>query len=298
MANAREIQGRIKSIKDTMKITNAMYMVSSSKLQKARRDLKNTEPYFYMIQDSLAKILDVAPEVGSVYFDERLNKVGDDRIVAYLVITADKGLAGAYNHNVIKLAEKCTVDDGCNNMLFVVGQLGRHFFEKKEIPIDINFRYAAQNPTVNRARHISEKIVSMFLDKKIDEVHVVYTKMVNSMTVEAVSTQLLPLKKGSINMQSNELVEHYNDAVFMPDVKTAFDSIVPSYIAGFVYGALVESYCSEHNARMMAMQNASDSANSMIKDLSIQFNRARQAAITQEISEVCGGASHAAQEAQ
>ena len=298
MANAREIQGRIKSIKDTMKITNAMYMVSSSKLQKARRDLKNTEPYFYMIQDSLAKILDVAPEVGSVYFDERPNKVGDDRIVAYLVITADKGLAGAYNHNVIKLAEKCTVDDGCNNMLFVVGQLVRHFFEKKEIPIDINFRYAAQNPTVNRARHISEKIVSMFLDKKIDEVHVVYTKMVNSMTVEAVSTQLLPLKKGSINMQSNELVEHYNDAVFMPDVKTAFDSIVPSYIAGFVYGALVESYCSEHNARMMAMQNASDSANSMIKDLSIQFNRARQAAITQEISEVCGGASHAAQEAQ
>lgn len=298
MANAREIQGRIKSIKDTMKITNAMYMVSSSKLQKARRDLKNTEPYFYMIQDSLAKILDVAPEVGSVYFDERPNKVGDDRIVAYLVITADKGLAGAYNHNVIKLAEKCTVDDGCNNMLFVVGQLGRHFFEKKEIPIDINFRYAAQNPTVNRARHISEKIVSMFLDKKIDEVHVVYTKMVNSMTVEAVSTQLLPLKKGSINMQSNELVEHYNDAVFMPDVKTAFDSIVPSYIAGFVYGALVESYCSEHNARMMAMQNASDSANSMIKDLSIQFNRARQAAITQEISEVCGGASHAAQEAE
>lgn len=298
MANAREIQGRIKSIKDTMKITNAMYMVSSSKLQKARRDLKNTEPYFYMIQDSLAKILDVAPEVGSVYFDERPNKVGDDRIVAYLVITADKGLAGAYNHNVIKLAEKCTVDDGCNNMLFVVGQLGRHFFEKKEIPIDINFRYAAQNPTVNRARHISEKIVSMFLDKKIDEVHVVYTKMVNSMMVEAVSTQLLPLKKGSINMQSNELVEHYNDAVFMPDVKTAFDSIVPSYIAGFVYGALVESYCSEHNARMMAMQNASDSANSMIKDLSIRFNRARQAAITQEISEVCGGASHAAQEAQ
>ena len=298
MANAREIQGRIKSIKDTMKITNAMYMVSSSKLQKARRDLKNTEPYFYMIQDSLAKILDVAPEVGSVYFDERPNKVGDDRIVAYLVITADKGLAGAYNHNVIKLAEKCTVDDGCNNMLFVVGQLGRHFFEKKEIPIDINFRYAAQNPTVNRARHISEKIVSMFLDKKIDEVHVVYTKMVNSMTVKAVSTQLLPLKKGSINMQSNELVEHYNDAVFMPDVKTAFDSIVPSYIAGFVYSALVESYCSEHNARMMAMQNASDSANSMIKDLSIQFNRARQAAITQEISEVCGGASHAAQEAQ
>nr|MDD5838011.1 ATP synthase F1 subunit gamma [Eubacteriales bacterium] len=298
MANAREIQGRIKSIKDTMKITNAMYMVSSSKLQKARRDLKNTEPYFYMIQDSLAKILDTAPEVGSRYFDERPEKTGDDRVIAYLVITADKGLAGAYNHNIIKLAEKCAVDDGCNNMLFVVGQLGRHFFEKRDIPIDINFKYTAQNPTVNRARHISEKIVSMFLDKKIDEVYVIYTRMVNSMTVEAVSKRLLPLRKEKINVQNNELVKHYDDATFLPDAKTAFDSIAPSYIAGYIYGALVESYCSEHNARMMAMQNASDSASTMIKDLSIQFNRARQAAITQEISEVCGGAKQSAKNAK
>ena len=232
------------------------------------------------------------------YFDERPYRQGNDRTVAYLVLTADKGLAGAYNHNVIKLAEQKATDDGCNNVLFVVGQLGRHFFEKKGIPIDINFKYAAQNPTVNRARHISEKLVSMFLDKKIDEVHVIYTKMVNSMTVEAVCTQLLPLKKEKINMQSNELVAHYSDATFLPDAKTAFDSIAPSYVAGFVYGALVESYCSEHNARMMAMQNATDSATSMIRDLSIQFNRARQAAITQEISEVCGGASHASQNAQ
>ena len=106
MANAREIQGRIKSIKDTMKITNAMYMVSSSKLQKARRDLKNTEPYFYLIQDSLAKILDKNPEAGNKFFDKRENKKGADRKIGHLVITADKGLAGAYNHNVIKLAEE------------------------------------------------------------------------------------------------------------------------------------------------------------------------------------------------
>ena len=183
-------------------------------------------------------------------------------------------------------------------MLFVVGQLGRHFFEKRDIPIDINFKYTAQNPTVNRARHISEKIVSMFLDKKIDEVYVIYTRMVNSMTVEAVSKRLLPLRKEKINVQNNELVKHYDDATFLPDAKTAFDSIAPSYIAGYIYGALVESYCSEHNARMMAMQNASDSASTMIKDLSIQFNRARQAAITQEISEVCGGAKQSAKNAK
>ena len=280
MANAREIQGRMKSIKDTMKITNAMYMVSSSKLQKARRDLKNTEPFFYLIQDSLAKILDAAPEAGNRFFDTRDFKSKKDKTVGYLVITADKGLAGAYNHNVIKLAEKLAENEE-KGMLFVVGQLGRHYFESKSIPIDYNFNYTAQNPTMNRARHIAGVLSKLFLQNKIDEVYVVYTRMVNSMTVEATSQKILPLEKGSIKMQENELVEKYENAAFLPDAQTVFNKIVPDYLTGFIFGALVESYCSEHNARMMAKE--------MIRDLSIQFNRARQAAITQEITEVVGG---------
>lgn len=288
MANAREIQGRMKSIKDTMKITNAMYMVSSSKLQKARRDLKNTEPFFYLIQDSLAKILDAAPEAGNRFFDTRDFKSKKDKTVGYLVITADKGLAGAYNHNVIKLAEKLAENEE-KGMLFVVGQLGRHYFESKSIPIDYNFNYTAQNPTMNRARHIAGVLSKLFLQNKIDEVYVVYTRMVNSMTVEATSQKILPLERGSINMQENELVEKYENAAFLPDAQTVFNKIVPDYLTGFIFGALVESYCSEHNARMMAMQTATDSAKEMIRDLSIQFNRARQAAITQEITEVVGG---------
>lgn len=287
MANAREIQGRMKSIKDTMKITNAMYMVSSSKLQKARRDLKNTEPFFYLIQDSLAKILDAAPEAGNRFFDTRDFKSKKDKTVGYLVITADKGLAGAYNHNVIKLAEKLAENEE-KGMLFVVGQLGRHYFESKSIPIDYNFNYTAQNPTMNRARHIAGVLSKLFLQNKIDEVYVVYTRMVNSMTVEATSQKILPLEKGSIKMQENELVEKYENAAFLPDAQTVFNKIVPDYLTGFIFGALVESYCSEHNARMMAMQTATDSAKEMIRDLSIQFNRARQAAITQEITEVVG----------
>ena len=275
MANAREIQGRMKSIKDTMKITNAMYMVSSSKLQKARRDLKNTEPFFYLIQDSLAKILDAAPEAGNRFFDTRDFKSKKDKTVGYLVITADKGLAGAYNHNVIKLAEKLAENEE-KGMLFVVGQLGRHYFESKSIPIDYNFNYTAQNPTMNRARHIAGVLSKLFLQNKIDEVYVVYTRMVNSMTVEATSQKILPLEKGSIKMQENELVEKYENAAFLPDAQTVFNKIVPDYLTGFIFGALVESYCSEHNARMMAMQTATDSAKEMIRDLSIQFNRARQ----------------------
>ncbi len=289
MANAREIQGRIRSIKDTMKITNAMYMVSSSKLQKARRDLKNTEPFFYLVQDSLAKILDASPEAGNSFFDTRDYRKGANRTVGYLVITADKGLAGAYNHNIIKLTEDIAKNEEAD-MLFVVGQLGRHYFEKKNIPIDISFNYTAQNPTMNRARHIAEKMAELFLDKKIDDLYVIYTRMVNSMTVEATAKKILPLTEDKIQKQENGLVEHYQNAVFMPDAKTAFNKIVPDYITGFIYGALVESFCSEHNARMMAMQTATDSAKDMIRELSIQYNRARQAAITQEITEVVGGA--------
>ncbi len=289
MANAREIQGRMRSIKDTMKITNAMYMVSSSKLQTARRALKNTEPYFDMIQDSLAKILDSVPDAGTQYFDKRKHKDMMHRTAGYLVITADKGLAGSYNHNVIKLAEKKIAEDG-PDMLFVVGQLGRHHFEKKEIPIDINFQYTAQNPTMNRARHIARRLVNLFEEEEIDDLYVIYTRVVNSVTIEARCKKILPLKEEKIELQDNDLVDRYDEATFLPDAETVFKHIVPDYVTGFIFGALVESFCSEHSARMMAMQTATDSANEMIRELSIAYNRARQAAITQEITEVVGGA--------
>lgn len=287
MANSREILSRMKSIKDTMKITNAMYMVSSSKLQKARRDLKNTEPYFFMIQDGLAKILNVSPEAGNEYFDERPERKSKDRRKGYLVITADKGLAGAYNHNVIKATEESAAMES-QNMLFIVGQVGRHYFEKRNIPIDISFNYTAQNPTMNRARHIAKVLVELFEERKLDEVYVVYTRMVNSMTVEPVTKKLLPLKKERIEIRDEN--NYYENAEFMPDAQTVFYNIVPDYVAGFIYGALIESYCSEHNARMMAMETATDAASDMIKQLGVQYNRARQAAITQEITEIIAGA--------
>ena len=287
MANAREILDRMKSIKDTMKITNAMYMVSSSKLQKARRDLKNTEPYFNMIQDGLAKILDVAPDAGTEFFDERPQRKGSERRKGFLVITADKGLAGAYNHNVIKATEESAAIEA-QNMLFIVGQVGRHYFEKKNIPIDINFKYTAQNPTMNRARHISKILVELFEEEKLDEIYVVYTKMINSMTVEPVTKKLLPLKQEHLEIRNEN--NYYENVDFMPDAQTVFGNIVPAYVAGFIYGALIESYCSEHNARMMAMETATDAASDMLKQLEVQYNRARQAAITQEITEIIAGA--------
>ena len=295
MANAREIQSRMKSIKDTMKITNAMYMVSSSKLQKARRNLKNTEPYFYLIQDSLAKILNIAPEVGNIYFDERPKKTGKQRRKGYLVITADKGLAGSYNHNVIKATEESAAME-TENMLFVVGQVGRHYFERKNIPVDINFRYTAQNPTMNRARHIAGRLTNLFVSGELDEIYVVYTDMVNSMTVEVKTQKILPLKEEHIEIRDEN--NYYEHAEFMPDAQTVFNNIVPDYVAGFIFGALIESYCCEHNARMMAMQTATDAGADMLRQLSVQYNRARQAAITQEITEIIAGSKAQKHKAQ
>lgn len=288
MANSREIQARMRSIKDTMKITNAMCMISSSKLQKARKNLKNTEPYFYTIQDALGKILDLSPDTGNEFFDLREDVPEKERKKGYIVVTADKGMAGAYNHNVIKIAENEALSDN-KNMLFVVGEVGRRYFEKKNIPIDIDFKYTAQNPNMNRARIISEKIVELFKQGELDEVYIVFTRMVNSVTFSAEMKQLLPLKKTKIT-QNLERSNNYQQCFFEPDIDTVFEHIVPNYVAGFVYGALVESYCAEHNARMMAMQTATDAGKDMLKSLDIEYNRARQAAITQEITEVIAGA--------
>ena len=157
MGSTKEIQTRMKSIQDTMKITNAMYMISSSKMQKAKRILSDTEPYYYNMQAAISRILRHMPDTEHPFFSIRHKIAEEDRKIGCIVVTGDKGMAGAYNHNVIKIAEKEALSDN-KNMLFVVGQVGRKYFEKKNIPIDIDFKYTAQNPNVNRARVISEQI--------------------------------------------------------------------------------------------------------------------------------------------
>ena len=273
MANAREIQSRMKSIKDTMKITNAMYMISSSKLSKARTDLKNTEPYFFTMQDALAKILMESPDAGNRFFDQRPDLAPEDRKKGYIVVTADKGMAGE-NEN--------------HNKLFVVGEVGRRYFETKNIPVAIDFKYTAQNPNMNRARYIAEQVTELFVSGELDEVYIIYTKMINSLNVQAECHQLLPLEQEQISVHRDR--KYYDQVAFLPSPDEVFEHIVPNYVAGFVYGALVESYCSEHNARMTAMQTATNAAKDMLNQLTIDYNRARQSAITQEITEVIAGA--------
>ena len=289
MANTKEIQSRMKSIQDTMKITNAMYMISSSKLKKSKKSLEDTEPYFYTLQSTMSRILRHIPDIKSIYFDQRENKSPSERHTGYIVVTADKGMAGAYNHNVLKVAEE-HLQQSDNPVLFVLGELGRQYFEHKKFPIEEQFHYTVQNPTLNRARNIAETILEWYSQEKLDEVYIIYTRMVNAVQAEAEVLQLLPLKKADFSSQSIPIGVKMEELALLPTPEAVMNRIVPDYIVGFIYGALVESYYSEQNSRMMAMQAATDSAKDMLKELDILYNRARQAAITQEITEVIAGA--------
>lgn len=290
MANIREIQTRINSVKDTMKITNAMYMISSTKMRQAKKKLAETEPYFYGLQGEISRILRHVPEIEQQFFDLRENIPADQRKIASIVITADKGLAGAYNHNVVKVEEEILAGPG-EHKLFVVGELGRHYFAKNNVKIDTNFQYTVQKPTMHRARDIASILLDQFKAGELDEVYIVYTRMENSIQSEVEKVRLLPLERSSFNVMKMPLNVHREAIALYPSADAVMEMIVPNYVTGMIYGCLVEAYASEHNARMTAMQAATDSAQEIIRTLSIEYNRARQAAITQEITEVCSGAN-------
>lgn len=287
MSNAREIKNRISSVNDTMKITNAMYMISSSKLKKAKINLKNTQPYFYSLQEAIVRVIKRIPEdVKLSYFDDRTDKL--DRNKGYIVITGDKGLAGAYNNNVIKIAEDELKKDG-NHVLFVAGNVGRSYFENKGINYDAEFKYTVQNPTLHRARVISGSIVQMFNEQKLDEIYIIYTRMINSLESKAEIQKILPLRKVDF-MGEDGTDDTADETNYIPTPHDVLNNLIPNFVTGFIYGALTEAYSSEQNARMMAMEAATNNAKDMLKELSIIYNRARQAAITQEVTEVISGA--------
>lgn len=289
MASIREIQNRMRSIQDNMKITNAMYMISSTHLRKAKQRLEETESYFFTLQSMMERIIRHMPDVENVYFDERKKKPVNQRVAGILVITADKGLAGAYNHNVLKMALEL-MEQFENSKLFVVGEVGRHFFASRKIPIDEQFHYTAQNPSLHRARVISETVLEQFKNGELDEVYIIYTGMKNGIVSENAIMEILPLKKQNVLSEEAHKAGFFEQELeFSPSPAAVLENIVPDYVMGYIYGALVESFCSEQNSRMLAMEAANKSAREMLHDLSIEYNRVRQSLITQEITEVIAG---------
>ncbi len=291
MAGTKEIKDHIDSVQETKKITSAMYLIASTKLRKARQELDNTRPYFEALRREIKRIFRTVggEAVDSPYFYPMEGEPPLDKPNACLVITADKGLAGAYNQNAIKEALKL-LDTHPDTKLYVVGEYGRRFFASHSIPIEHSFLYTAQNPTMARAREISALLLDGFEKDELDKIYVVYTDMGNGMDFQARCTRVLPFHR--THFADSALVEPpvATPFEFLPSVQAVLDSMMPSYVSGFIYSALIDSFCCEQQARMTAMDSANQNAEKLLGELSLEFNRVRQSAITQEITEVSAGA--------
>ena len=288
MASTSEIRRRIGSVRQTQKITHAMYLISQAKLRKAKQDLDNTRPYFQALQTEIGRVFNADSTIESRYVDPvDPNAKPLPGVPACLLITADKGLAGAYNQNVIRQGQQLMAEHP-GTALYVVGEYGRRWFTQRGIPIEKSFLYTAQNPTLDRARHIAELLLDRFDAGEINSVWIIYTDMKNGLEATVHQAQVMPLHRERFHAATAATA---GDAVyeFVPSAKAVLDNAARSCLTGYIYSALVDSFCSEQSARMTAMNAADQNAEELLKDLSVQFNRARQAAITQEITEVSAG---------
>jgi F-type H+-transporting ATPase subunit gamma len=291
MANLRDVRLRIRTVEQTLQVTKAMNLISTAKLRKGRRMLQDTEPYFKRIQKSMFDILSGTVNIKSEYFQgSASSKTGRTAIV---VITSDRGLAGGYNANIFKY-----VNDFCERvekpLLIVVGSKGYHYFSNSQYIILENFSFHSQIPTVEHAGEIADYLLSQYLWGMFSDIHVVYTHMYSTLRMLPAERQIMPLDKEKIQQELSEMGSHKRSILrldYLPSAGKVLDALVPQYIKGLVYGALVEAYASEQSCRMAAMDEASKNAEDMLAGLRVSYNRARQAGITQEMSEIIGGAT-------
>ena len=288
MTGIKEIRDHIRSVQQTLKITSAMYLISSANLRKAKKQLEEISPYFHKIYETISDILYRSPELQHPYFDRRAQIAPENRKIAYIAITGDKGLAGAYNHNVLQVVEEKRRQAGLPQF-FVLGHMGQAYFAERGIPEVRTFDFSVQNPTIANARTIGEYMVEQFRKGVLDEIHLVYTELVNPMEMQVREICLLPLVREDFPRQQREESGYRRMVTYVPSEDAVLNNIIPSYIKGMLFGGLVEAFCCEQNARMSAMQTANDNAKGMLKKLSLSYNQARQSAITQEITEIVGG---------
>ena len=286
MVNAGEIKARMEGICDTKKITDAMYMISSAKMRKAVKELERTTPYFESLTEKMGKLLYYIPEIKNRYF--RLNLTEDVPHLNHgiLLITSDKGLAGVYNEEAIKVCEEY-MERHPKTTLFVIGEYGRQYFFNKKTEFITEFHYSFSAPKLTDARKICSKLLEYYDDGRLDEINIIYTDYIGKKPGECKKVTLLPLEK--THFYNSDERDIFQEKEFLPSPETVLNGIVPSYLTGFIYGCLVESFCSEQQARMLSMKNASDNADDMLKTLNVQYNKVRQAAITGEMIEISAG---------
>ena len=286
MANLRDLRLRMRAIEQTLQVTKAMDLISTAKLRKGRRAREDIEPYFERIKKSMFDILSCAHDIDSPFFQRPDGTVR----TAIIAITSDKGLAGGYNMNIVR-----HVNDLCsrvkNPVLILIGNIGERYFTHSPYSILENFSFRSQLPTLENAAEIAEHVISQFLWGAFHEAHVVYTHMFSAIKLMTMEQQILPPDKEKIQSEifkTGGVKRVELQFEFLPSAGAVFDALVPLYVRGVLYGAMVEAYASEQSARMAAMDEASKNAEDMLASLRISYNRARQAGITQEVSEIVG----------
>lgn len=288
MAGIRDIKRRKESIQSTEQITNAMKLVSTVKLQKAKSKAENSLPYFKHMYQTVSHMLRKTGELS-----HPLLSPGDSKKKAVIVITSNRGLAGGYNMNVIKLitGSNLVKDDV---IIYAVGRKGKEVLNRRGYKIHKDYSEVMNGPIYKDAIEIGQDVLEAFKSNEIGEIYLAYTEFKNTVTHVPTMIQLLPvditnpLEENSERETSYERLTQMN---YEPEADEALNLIIPKYLNSLIYGALVQSVASENGARMQAMDSATNNADEMISDLSLQYNRARQSSITQELTEIIGGAN-------
>lgn len=284
MAVGKEIRTKISSIKNTAKITSAMEMVAASKMRKAQERMALGRPYATRIREVIGHVANATPEYHHVYFTER-----EVKRVGYIVVSSDRGLCGGLNVNSFKAAMKSMMGWKNQNVAIefcVVGAKAASFFNNYGGNVVASVRGIGDAPKVEDVIGAVKVMLDKFAAGDIDRLYIVSNTFVNTMTQTPVVAQLLPLEASE-----NKEFKHHWDYIYEPDAQELLDALLARYIESQVYQAVVENNACEQAARMMAMKNATDNAGDLIKELGLVYNKARQASITQELSEIVGGAA-------
>lgn len=285
VASLKEIDSRIKSTKKTKQITNAMNMVSSSKLRKAEKNAMTFRPYMEKMKDAITAIAGSNRVSSHPMLNERpVKRVG------YMVITSDRGLAGAYSANVLKKMIR-DIELRHNSpeeyRIIVLGQIGATFLQNRGYQLENTLTDIPDQPAFKTIQAIGKRAIDLYVDEQIDELHIYYSHYVSVIENKPSSKKLLPLSPEDSSLGHGAMATYE----FEPDKDAILKILLPQYIESLIYGTILDAKASEHASRMNAMKNASDNATEMIDDLSLQYNRARQAAITQQITEIVGGSA-------
>lgn len=285
MASLRDIKNKINSTKKTSHITKAMEMVSTSKLMKAQANALRFVPYMNKMEEVIGTVFS-----NNNNLDHPMLVKREVKKTLYVVITSDSGLCGGFNANVIRNLVntiKQRHENDNNYAIFAIGNYGAEFFRKNHFPVEDNYKHIPDEPSFSQIKEITAKIVSYFTDGVYDEIYLHYNHFVSMISQEVTEKKVLPIEKSTKNVENNSGLIYK----FEPSEARVLDVILPQYAESMIYGSILDSKASEHSARKTAMKNSTDNAQSIIDDLSIKYNRARQAAITQEITEIVAGAA-------